>query len=59
MTQLDHYLLALEAMRQALNCPRYDIRTCINPNWHRKYWRYAGKQKYVCDVCHRLDYLAA
>lgn len=36
-----------------------DIRVCPSQNWHKAYWRYAGNQRYVCEICARLSYLAA
>lgn len=31
-----------------------DIRTCVNPTWHRQEWKYSGNQNYVCEICQRL-----
>lgn len=33
-----------------------DIRTCPNPNLHRKEWKYNGSQSYTCDICQRLKF---
>lgn len=32
----------------------WDVRTCVNPQWHRRYWRHAGEQYYICAVCERM-----
>lgn len=32
-----------------------DVRTCASPTWHRKYWKYCGGQRYICEVCQVLS----
>jgi hypothetical protein len=66
---LDEYLLSLHGrqlallyqcmlandIRGALHLLAWsDIRTCVNPGWHRQYWKHAGEQYYVCEVCERM-----
>jgi hypothetical protein len=31
-----------------------DIRTCASPSWHRAYWKRAGGQTYICEVCRTI-----
>lgn len=33
-----------------------DIRTCPNPNLHRKEWKHNGNQSYICEICQRLKF---
>ena len=35
-----------------------DIRTCPNPDLHRKEWRHAGNQVYICGICQRLKFVS-
>ncbi len=52
---IDEYMLALRARRRMLQCPWWDIRVCVNRDWHRQYWRYAGQGKFECEVCKKLE----
>jgi hypothetical protein len=31
-----------------------DHRVCCSPHNHRREWRYAGQQRYVCSICERI-----
>jgi hypothetical protein len=33
-----------------------DIRTCVNPDLHRKEWKHNGNQCYICEICQRLKF---
>lgn len=32
-----------------------DVRICPNPDLHRASWFYAGRGRYICEVCRRID----
>lgn len=52
---LEAYLAAINIMRLALKCKPWDIRVCVSPDWHRREWRYIGKQRFICGICFRLE----
>lgn len=33
-----------------------DVRTCPNPDLHRKEWKHNGNQSYICEICQRLKF---
>jgi len=52
---IDEYLRRLALKRLVLACAAWDVRVCVSPTWHRPYWRYAGNQRYVCEICERWE----
>ena len=55
--------LDTRAIRRALHKHRKGIRlliawdsidTCPSRDLHRKYWRYAGNGRYICEICEKI-----
>ncbi len=53
---IDDYMRQLRARCRLLQCSWWDIRVCVNRDWHRKYWRYVpGEHRFECEVCKKLE----
>jgi len=55
---IDDYMHMLASKRRKLRCSWWDIRVCVSPGNHRKYWFYAGPSRFYCEVCLKLAYIA-
>lgn len=56
---LSEYLFLLDVLQVALGCKRWDIRCCVSPTLHRKYWKYDGKGRFSCEICRKLERVCA
>lgn len=52
-----HIRLAIRNHRRGLArlMAEGDVRLCPSPSLHRRAWFYAGRGRYVCEQCVRLD----